>query len=104
MRAMGEYKRLNAGVEPVGGESIVGGDQEERGGGGIHYFRIFNENSCLTKNLFYFVVFFEEIVLFSKEDNTHLGELSRGGRQKQNKSRDDLPSTLVVSSPVFKKA
>ena len=36
---MGEYKRLNAGVEPVGGESILGGDQEERGGGVIHYFR-----------------------------------------------------------------
>ena len=36
---MGEYKRLNAGVEPVGGESILGGDQEERGGGVIHYFK-----------------------------------------------------------------
>ena len=47
MRAMGEVKRLNAGVEPVGGESIVGGDQEERGGGGIHYFRIFNENNTI---------------------------------------------------------
>ena len=28
---MGEVKRLNAGVEPVGGESIVGGDQASRG-------------------------------------------------------------------------
>ena len=44
---MGEVKRLNAGVEPVGGESIVGGDQEERGAGGSHYFRIFNENNTI---------------------------------------------------------
>ena len=44
---MGEYKRLNAGVEPVGGESILGGDQEERGGGEIHYFRIFDENNTI---------------------------------------------------------
>ena len=93
MRAMGEYKRLNAGVEPVGGESILGGDQEERGGGGIHYFRN-NTIHVLTKrgkyqNFVCFVVFFRK--MFSKEDNTHLGELSRGGKDKSKTNPLTLP-------------
>ena len=59
-------------------------------------------NSRLTKrgkyqNFVYIVVFFKENVLFSKEDNTHLGELSRGWKDK-SKTNPGLISQVHSSS------